>query len=152
MDIIVLLGAPGCGKGTQAEIIERSIGYKKFSTGDMLREMASSASPLAEELNIVMKAGKLVSDELIIKIIGERLSNLGDVSGVILDGFPRTIMQAKSLELLLNNFKKIKLRYIYIEVKEESLIKRVTGRFSCGDCLSGYHDEFKPLKKRRNMR
>lgn len=150
MRIIVLLGPPGCGKGTQAEILESELGLKKLSTGDMLRDIAKQDSPLSTEIKTIMNSGGLVSDELIIKVIEERIAKYDCKGGIILDGFPRTLAQARHLEkLLLENseLQNSELNIISIEVNDISIVKRISGRFSCSKCLSGYHDEFKPTTK-----
>lgn len=150
MKVIILLGPPGCGKGTQAEKLERQLGYKKLSTGDMLRNIVKQDSPLSIKIQEVMDAGDLIDDELIIKVIEKSFLESDCQQGVILDGFPRTLIQAKHLEkMLLKNSKlqNAKLDVISIKVNDISLIKRITGRFFCSKCLSGYHDEYKPTIK-----
>lgn len=148
MKIIILLGPPGCGKGTQAEKIERQLGLKKLSTGDMLRDIAKQDTPLSSQIKTVMESGGLVSDDLIIKVIQNRILSDDCRNGIVLDGFPRTLAQSKYLEQFLSeNLQDMELHIIFIEVGDISIVKRITGRFSCSKCLAGYHDEFKPTKK-----
>lgn len=149
MKVLILLGPPGCGKGTQAEMLEKELAYVKLSTGDMLRDMAKGYSAQAKELKEIMLSGNLVPDSLIIKSLENKLSSIDYNKGIILDGFPRTINQAEHLSLLLessNSFKDTEVSAISITSSEEEIIKRITGRFACSNCKAGYHDIFKPTK------
>lgn len=149
MRIIILLGSPGSGKGTQAELLEKNKGFKKLSTGDMLRDHVKQDSDLAREVKNVMERGDLVSDELIIKVIESWMMQDDCRGGIVLDGFPRTLAQAKHLEEILSNkdvFGDAVLDIVAIEVDDEVVIKRISGRFSCKSCMAGYHDEFKKTK------
>lgn len=141
--IIVLIGAPGAGKGTQARLLEERKNIPQISTGDMFREMKNLNSPLAREVQEVMNSGKLISDELTFQIVKDRTSREGGT--YILDGFPRTAVQAKMLEVLaLEQGKEISA--ILVDVPLENLEKRMTGRRSCPVCGEIYNVYFKPPK------
>jgi len=150
MKIVILLGPPGCGKGTQAELLEREKGLTKLSTGDMLRDMAKEESPVAYKLRDIMESGQLVPDEFIIKALEEKLANENNSNGFILDGFPRTVVQAEHLEHMFNNNLKLReadIRAVSISAGDDEIVKRISGRFSCSKCNAGYHDLFKPTLK-----
>ncbi len=139
---IILLGPPGAGKGTQAARLELQRGMVQLSTGDMLRQAVAQGTPVGLQAKAVMEAGELVSDAIVSALIGERLDSLGD-KGAIFDGYPRTRAQAEALDLLLSERGR-KLDYVIeLEVDEEALVERITGRFSCGKCGAPYHDQFK---------
>ncbi len=142
---IVLLGPPGAGKGTQAKRLETKHNMVQLSTGDMLRQVVATGSELGREARRVMDAGQLMPDELMIQLISERIDrDCGD--GFILDGFPRTVRQAESLDRMLTE-KGLKLDVVIeMKVDEEAMIARITGRFSCSTCGAGYHDEFQRPK------
>ena len=146
MDII-LLGPPGAGKGTQAARLQSLRGMVQMSTGDMLRDARASGSPVGLMVKEVMDSGKLVSDAIVTALIGERLDAVGQ-KGAIFDGFPRTRAQAEALDLLLSERGRSLDHVIELDVDEEALVERITGRFSCAKCGASYHDHFKlPLVK-----
>ena len=143
---IILLGPPGAGKGTQAKRLEDALGLVQLSTGDMLRAAIAAGTDVGLRVKAVMEAGNLVSDELVVDIVSERL-DMEDVSGgFILDGFPRTLAQADALETILTQKGRAMDRVIEIRVDDEQLIDRITGRFTCGNCGEGYHDTHKQPK------
>jgi adenylate kinase len=142
---IILLGPPGAGKGTQAARLQASRGMIQLSTGDMLREAVAAGTPIGLEAKAVMERGELVSDAIVSALIGERLDAASD-KGAIFDGFPRTRAQAEALGLLLDERGRSLDHVIELAVDEEALVTRITGRFSCAKCGTGYHDSFRPTK------
>ncbi|NQV45303.1 MAG: adenylate kinase, partial [Rhodospirillales bacterium] len=143
---LVLLGPPGAGKGTQAKRLADDYGIVQLSTGDMLRAEVDSGSDLGAEAKGVMEAGGLVPDNVIIAMISRRIDQDDCAKGFILDGFPRTVPQAQSLEEMLSD-KELSIDHVIaIEVDQEAMVTRVTGRFTCADCGAGYHDDFQPTK------
>src|SRR3982750_775368 len=142
---IILLGPPGAGKGTQAARLQAERGMIQLSTGDMLREARASGSPIGEKVKAIMDAGELVSDAIVTALIGERLDTCTDC-GAIFDGFPRTRQQAEALDLLLAQRGRNLDHVIQLAVDEEALVTRITGRFTCAKCGTGYHDTFHPTK------
>lgn len=140
------MGPPGCGKGTQAERLVKDLGLVHLSTGDLLRAEVAEDSEIGREAATIMKSGSLVPDRMIIDILDARLKRIDDEAAFVLDGFPRTIEQATALEKLtaVNGMEIDKA--VLIEVPDESLIERISGRFSCGSCGAGYHDMFKKPK------
>jgi adenylate kinase len=140
---IILLGPPGAGKGTQAARLQANRGMIQLSTGDMLREAVAAGTPVGLKAKEVMARGELVSDAIVSALIGERLDGSAG-KGAIFDGFPRTKHQAEALELLLGERGR-KLDYVIeLVVDEDELVKRITGRFTCAKCGTGYHESFRP--------
>ena len=143
---LVLLGPPGAGKGTQAKLLEDSRSLVKLSTGDMLRAAVAAGTELGRKAGDIMERGELVPDDLVIKLIAQRIDAKGGVNGFILDGFPRTIAQAEALDRLLKERHKRLDRVIVMEVDDDALVERIAGRFACADCGEGYHDLYKMPK------
>ena len=142
---IILLGPPGAGKGTQAKLIEEKLGFKQLSSGDMLRAAVAAATPIGLQAKSFMEKGALVPDELVVEIVFQALDGQRDAKGVILDGFPRTVDQAQTLDGKLAAHGGGIGRVIVIQVQDDRLVERITGRFTCGACGEGYHDTFKRL-------
>ncbi len=140
---IILLGPPGAGKGTQARRLVEARGMVQLSTGDMLREARSSGTEMGKRVAQVMDRGELVTDDIVIGLIEERLAE-GSRGGFIFDGFPRTLAQAEALEDLTRRMNQELGAVIEMNVDDEALIARVTGRFTCGNCGEVYHDETRP--------
>ena len=143
---IVLFGPPGCGKGTQAELITENLGIAHLSTGDMLRSAVAANTSTGNMAKKIMDTGALVPDEIVIGIISDRLEEKDCADGFVLDGFPRTLTQAKAVDRLLAE-RGIKIvQVIEIRVPDSLLVARITGRFSCAGCGMGYHIKFKKTK------
>ena len=139
---IILLGPPGAGKGTQsAGLVERH-GMRQLSTGDMLRAAVKAGTPVGLRAKEVMERGELVSDEIVSDLIDAELAAMAPETGAIFDGYPRTAPQAESLEAILASRGK-KLDYVIeLDVNEDALVERITGRYTCATCGKGYHDKF----------
>jgi adenylate kinase len=139
---IILLGPPGAGKGTQAQRLVERHGMRQLSTGDMLRAAVKSGTPVGLQAKAVMERGELVSDEIVSALIGEELDAMGAETGAIFDGYPRTEAQAASLDTILSERNRSLDHVIELEVNEDALVERITGRFTCASCGKGYHDKF----------
>jgi adenylate kinase len=139
---IILLGPPGAGKGTQAQRLVDEHGMVQLSTGDMLRAARTAGTRLGDRVAAIMDSGALVSDEIVSDLIDERLGTMRAEQGAIFDGYPRTEAQATSLDALLGNHGRKLDHVIELEVDEDALVARITGRYTCAKCNTGYHDTF----------
>jgi adenylate kinase len=143
---IILLGPPGAGKGTQAQRLVERHGMRQLSTGDMLRAAVKAGTPTGLEAKAVMERGELVSDAIVSALIGDELDAMGADTGAIFDGYPRTAAQAESLDAILSARGRKLDHVVELEVDEEALVERITGRFTCATCGKGYHDTFERPK------
>jgi adenylate kinase len=143
---LVLLGPPGAGKGTQAKRLQDQRALVQLSTGDMLRAAVAAGTELGRKAGEIMERGELVPDEIVIGLIAQRMDADKGGKGFILDGFPRTIGQAEALDRLLEARGKKVDRVVVLEVDDDKLVQRITGRFTCATCGEGYHDLYKRPK------
>lgn len=139
---LILLGAPGAGKGTQAEVISEALSIPQISTGNILREAVKNGTEFGLKAKAAMESGALVSDEVVIGILKDRIAQDDCKNGFILDGFPRTVPQAEALEAMGVNIDKV----VEIYVPDETISKRLSGRRVCEGCGASYHTDFKPSK------
>jgi adenylate kinase len=140
---IILLGPPGAGKGTQAARLVAERGMVQLSTGDILRAAVKEGTEVGKMADEIMKSGKFFPDELMAQILGQHMDGLAAETGIIFDGYPRTARQAELLDELMAARGRTLDRVIELEVDEDALVDRITGRFTCAKCGTGYHDRFK---------
>ncbi len=140
---IILLGPPGAGKGTQSARLVEQYGMRQLSTGDMLRAAVKAGTPVGLQAKAVMDRGELVSDEIVSALIDDELTAMGPDVGAIFDGYPRTEAQAVSLDEILAKHGRSLDHVVELDVNEDALVDRITGRFTCATCGEGYHDRYK---------
>jgi adenylate kinase len=140
---LVLLGPPGAGKGTQAERIAARYDIPHLSTGDMLREAVAADTEVGRRAKAIMDAGRLVPDEVMNRLVAERIAQPDAARGFVLDGFPRTVAQAEALDELLDRRDQRLDAVLELAVDDDALVDRISGRFACAQCGAGYHDRFK---------
>ncbi|MGY6535080.1 MAG: adenylate kinase [Pararhodobacter sp.] len=141
--VLILLGPPGAGKGTQARMLEERFGLVQLSTGDLLRAAVAEGTEAGQQAKAVMDAGGLVSDKIVLAILRDRMARPDTGQGVILDGFPRTEGQAAALDALLADQGLAITAAVSMTVDDAAMVRRVAGRYSCATCGEGYHDDFK---------
>jgi len=148
MSIVILLGPPGSGKGTQSKTIQETYGIVQLSTGEMLRSEVASGSDIGKKAKEIIEAGKFVPDDLIVEMVKARIQKPDCANGFILDGFPRTLPQAEALDGMLEEAGLGIDHVIEFSVDDDAMVRRITGRYSCATCGAGYHEEFqKPAQE-----
>lgn len=146
---LILLGPPGAGKGTQARELVENRNLVQLSTGDMLRAAVAAGTEVGKQAKAVMESGQLVSDEIVTGVLSDRLdeADIKAANGVIFDGYPRTTAQAEALDVLLQEKGMSLDSVVLMEVDDDALVERVSGRFTCANCGEGYHDKYKTPEK-----
>jgi adenylate kinase len=143
---VILLGAPGAGKGTQVTNVAEKLNLVQISTGDLFRQAVAEGTDLGKQAQAYMKEGKLVPDEITIRMVTDRMAVVDNRSGVVFDGFPRSLKQAEALDKALLTGKKKIDKVVHIEVSETELLKRLSGRWICRNCQTPYHETTSPPK------
>jgi adenylate kinase len=143
MRLLILLGPPGAGKGTQAQLLMSRYGLVQLSTGDMLRAAVKQGTAVGLQAKAIMEAGQLVPDAVVTALIADQLDTHAHAPGIIFDGYPRTLAQAQSLDALLADRGMRLDHVIELTVDEDALVDRISGRFTCAHCNEGYHDRYK---------
>ena len=144
--ILILLGPPGSGKGTQAKVLKEKWGFRHLSTGDMLRAAVAAQSPLGLRVKEIMARGELVPDDVVLGLIKEQLQSVGKSGSVVLDGYPRNLAQGRALDALLADTGQSIAKVVSIEMDPQVLVERMTGRRACESCGAGYHIKFQAPK------
>ena len=144
--ILILLGPPGAGKGTQACRLVDTRGLVQLSTGDMLRAAVASGRPIGREAKAAMEAGQLVSDDIVVRLIGQRIAEGEGESGYILDGFPRNLAQAEALDAMLAEQDLNVDLVVELDVDDAAMSQRIAGRYTCAECNEGYHEVSRPTR------
>ena len=146
MKNVIFLGPPGCGKGTQADRLISALGYIQVSTGNLLRNIAKQKDAFGEKIQRILSQGILVDDEIVNQLIDDFYEKIGSVQGVVLDGYPRSIKQAESLEVILKKCNSKIDAVFYFNIAEDILVKRIVGRYTCANCGAIYNKFFSNTK------